>query len=189
MEAIKHDPYYIASDKPKRNDDKLLDVEDIDSIPVVKLSMDEFDENAQHKKLRKKKSKKSKKIRMPLPAPPVYAPEEMPDNAINSASDQEEGNTRRDANDHTTSPVREGRRDIFAYDDTVLNSVDLSVPVGDEEQLPQMAAYLTPEEVRRQEEVKMRNERKQSRKQPSSRQRVSKKYCVLGSRITSHKLK
>ncbi|KAI7881383.1 hypothetical protein K492DRAFT_161622 [Lichtheimia hyalospora FSU 10163] len=173
LEAIKHDPYYIASDKPKRNDDKLLDVEDIDSIPVVKLSMDDFDESAQQKKLRKKKSKKSKKTRMPLPAPPVYAPEEMPDNAVNSASDQEEDNTRRDANDHTTSPVREGRRDIFAYDDTVLNSVDLSVPVGDEEQLPQMAAYLTPEEVRRQEEVKMRNERKQSRKQPSSRQRTS----------------
>lgn len=156
-----------------------MDVEDIDSIPVVKLSMDDFDESAQQKKLRKKKSKKSRKTRMPLPAPPVYAPEEMPDNAVNSASDQEEDNTRRNANDHVSSPIREGRRDIFAYDDTVLNSVDLSVPVGEEEQLPQMTAYLTPEEVRRQEEVKMRTERKQSRKQSSSRQRVSQNRVLL----------
>lgn len=147
-----------------------MDVEDIDSIPVVKLSMDDFDENKKH---RKKKSKKSRKARMPLPAPPVYAPEEMPDNAVQS-DQEEDNNTRRNANDNaTSSPIREGRRDIFAYDDTVLNSVDLSVPVGEEEQLPQMTAYLTPEEVRRQEEVKMRTERKQSRKQASSRQRVS----------------
>ncbi|KAJ8656449.1 hypothetical protein O0I10_007772 [Lichtheimia ornata] len=170
LEAIKHDPYYIASDKPKKNEDKLLDVEDIDSIPVVKLPMDDFDESKKH---RKKKSKKSRKARMPLPAPPVYAPEEMPDNAVQS-DQEEDNNTRRNANDHaTSSPIREGRRDIFAYDDTVLNSVDLSVPVGEEEQLPQMTAYLTPEEVRRQEEVKMRTERKQSRKQASSRQRTS----------------
>lgn len=152
---------------------KLLDIEeDIDSIPIVKLSLEDFGSPKSSKKHKKKS--KGRKVRLPSPPPPVYAPEEMPEEAVDSGSEQETKprNKREDiqANTYTKSLQQ---RDIFATDDDGLNTVDLSMPLGADEQLPQVQAYLSPEELRRREEARVRAERKEKRLAKEAQKKAS----------------
>lgn len=151
------------SDKSdSRKPDRPVDIEeDIDSIPIVKLSLDEFDLKKETGKKGKRKSK-ARKQRLPSPPPPVYAPEEMPENAVDSASETETPKTgkRRSVGDY--EKIRQ-RQDIFATEDNGLNTVDLSIPLGEDERFPQVQAYLSPEELRRREEARARAARKEKR--------------------------
>ncbi|KAI8373125.1 adaptin N terminal region-domain-containing protein [Radiomyces spectabilis] len=157
LEAIRNDPYYIASDKKdRRSRDQLLELEDdVDSIPIVTLSMDDIHTGSRKKK-GKKQSTKKRRARLPTPPPPIYAEEEMPENAADSASDN-------DTSKKPTTYTKKNGRDIFATDEDQLHDVDLSKPLGEDEQFPQIQAYLSPEEVRRREELQARARRKEQR--------------------------
>ncbi|KAI9272741.1 adaptin N terminal region-domain-containing protein [Phascolomyces articulosus] len=171
MEALRNDPYYIMSDKSEKQKQqaRLLDLEDdVDSIPIVKLSLDDFGmADGGKSKKHKKKSKGKRQPRAPSPPPPEYAPEEMPEDAVASASDQEgangnnnSSNNKRKSSGQTYSKSQQ-RKDIFATDDDGLNTVDLSTPLGADERLPEMQTYLSPEELRRREEARVRVERRE----------------------------
>ncbi|KAG2224867.1 hypothetical protein INT45_008049 [Circinella minor] len=176
MEALRNDPYYIMSDKSEKQKQaaRLLDLEDdVDSIPIVKLSVDDFgisaDNGGKPKKHSKKKSKGKRQPRAPSPPPPEYAPEEMPEDALASGSDQEgtngignNSNTKRRGSNQTYGKNLQ-RKDIFATDDDGLNTVDLSTPLGADERLPEQQTYLSPEELRRREEARVRVERRERR--------------------------
>ncbi|ORZ00266.1 adaptin N terminal region-domain-containing protein [Syncephalastrum racemosum] len=173
QEALRNDPYYIPSGKgdTRQKQDKLLELDDeeVDSIPIVKLSLDEFDP----KKSKKKKSGKSRRrAREPSPPPPVYAPEEMPEDAVDSAGSDQEGGKQKSKRESYSKT--HGRRDIFEDDDSGLNAVDLSTPLGADERLPEAQAYLSPEELRRKEEVKARMERKERRAAQSQKKEIQK---------------
>ena len=176
METLRNDPYYIMSDKSEKQKQaaRLLDLEDdVDSIPIVKLSVDDFgisaDNSGKPKKHGKKKSKGRRQPRAPSPPPPEYAPEEMPEDAVASGSDQEgangngsSSNTKRRSSGQTYAKSVQ-RKDIFATDDDGLNTVDLSTPLGADERLPEQQTYLSPEELRRREEARVRVERRERR--------------------------
>ncbi|KAI8068421.1 adaptin N terminal region-domain-containing protein [Gongronella butleri] len=195
MEALRNDPYYIMNDKSngkKKASDALLE-EEVDAIPIVQLSIDDLGgaKPAKHHKSRGA-SKKTRRAASPPPAPPVYAEEEMPENAANSDNDQSDnGDAAVDAAKPASSSdasaskaaaksktakkqqqqayVKKESRDIFANDDqSGLNDVDLSTPLGEEERFPQIQAYLAPEELRRREEARVRQERKEMRKKAKS---------------------
>ena len=164
MEALRNDPYYIMSDKSeKRKDAKLLDLEeDVDSIPIVKLSLDDFGVEGGKQRKGKKKARSKRQPRLPSPPPPVYAPEEMPEDAVDSASDQEVSNSKRRSSGVSYAKTQQ-RADIFAAEDSGLNTVDLSTPLGADERFPEMQTYLSPEELRRREEARVRVERRERR--------------------------
>ncbi|KAI9497642.1 adaptin N terminal region-domain-containing protein [Zychaea mexicana] len=171
LEALRNDPYYIMSDKSEKQKQqaKLLDLEeDVDSIPIVKLSIDDFDVAGSSGKSKKhrKKSKGKRQARVPSPPPPVYAPEEMPEDAVDSASDQEgaNGSSKRRGSGGAYSKSQQQRgKDIFATDDDGLNTVDLNTPLGADERFPEMQTYSSPEELRRREEARARVEKRERR--------------------------
>lgn len=109
-------------------------------------------------KLNKKSSKRSKK--KPV-VEPVYAEEEMPENA--AVSDTEETSKKKKKNG--TVYTKKSTRDIFESleEESGLNSVDLNTPLGADEKFEQPKTYLSPEEVRIKEEARYRTERKELR--------------------------
>ncbi|KAI7902277.1 adaptin N terminal region-domain-containing protein [Cokeromyces recurvatus] len=138
-EARKNDPYYI------HDNNKLLD--DIDSIPIVELNLEDS-----IKKPIKNKHKK-KKV-----AAPIYAEEEMPENA--TLSDGEDSKKKQPSNIGFTKMTR----NIFENEEEVgLNRVDLSTPLSENEKFEQPKVYLSPEELRMKEEARYRAERKAMR--------------------------
>ncbi|ORX47714.1 hypothetical protein DM01DRAFT_1338939 [Hesseltinella vesiculosa] len=175
-EALRNDPYYIMADKSStKKQDSLLPLnEEVDAIPIVQLSLDDI--GGVEPKMKSSKKKRANKL--PVAAPPVYAEEEMPENA---AASDEEPTSPQQVDEKTTisktklskkkasasgSYVKKQTHDIFANSDEMgLNSVDLSTPLGEEERFPQIQAYLPPEELRRREEARVRQERKELRKQ------------------------
>ncbi|KAI8086739.1 adaptin N terminal region-domain-containing protein, partial [Halteromyces radiatus] len=172
MEAHRNDPYYIMSDKSEqRKHDRLLELEDVDSIPIVQLSLDEeSDRPVKHKKT-KGGSKKRNHTRIPTPPPPVYAEEEMPENAAISGSEIDEDNTNKKTKKKkaivpTMTYTRKETHDIFASNDDAisgLHSVDLNTPLGEEEHFPPPQSYLSPEQVREKELIRLKAERKERR--------------------------
>ncbi|GJJ70128.1 AP-3 complex subunit delta [Entomortierella parvispora] len=143
-ERQKHDPYYIGGASPKSS--KKDDLDDVDSIPIVQLSMDGFEKPIvmrKKEKSGKKKSKRRERSRSPPPLPIEFAAEEMPEDAILSASEDEGKNGIVKA---------QNGRGILDQDMSALHSVDLSVPVGEDEQLPRAKPYMKPEEVRQYED-------------------------------------
>jgi AP-3 complex subunit delta-1 len=125
------------------------------------------------------KSKKSKKgtkkrnhTRIPTPPPPIYAEEEMPENAAVSGSENEDTNEKDDKNKKGANKkkaatyTKKDTHDIFANkdeDESGLHDVDLNTPLGDEERFPQSQTYLTPEQVRENEVARLKAERKEQR--------------------------
>ncbi|KAI7867159.1 adaptin N terminal region-domain-containing protein [Spinellus fusiger] len=154
MEARRNDPYYISMKNPEQTKSKLVEQEDVDLIPIVELSLEGFDLPVKDKKRRGKK--KSSRALTPPPAP-VYAEEEMPENAADSGSEEETKNKK------SLLYSKKNSQDIFATDDNALNSVDLSTPLGDNEDFPQMKAYSSPEETRRLEEARFIAARREQR--------------------------
>ncbi|ORE22376.1 hypothetical protein BCV71DRAFT_193160 [Rhizopus microsporus] len=153
-EARKNDPYYIMADDKKG----LIDV---DSIPVVELNVEEINSRASSLK-KTKKTKRSKRPKSP-PKLPVYAEEEMPEDAAVS-EDEKEDNSNRKNKAKAALYTKKSTRDIFDNaEEAGLNNVDLSTPLGEDEKFQQVKAYLSPEELRLQEEAKYRSERRQLR--------------------------
>ncbi|KAL0091343.1 adaptin N terminal region-domain-containing protein [Phycomyces blakesleeanus] len=155
LEAHRNDPYYILGGNSEKKRPALLEVDDdVESIPIVELSLDNFDFSAKGKK----KSGKKKNSRALTPPPmPVYAEEEMPENAAESGSEEESKKKNR------ATYTKKSARDIFASDDSGLNNVDLSTPLGDDEKFPQIKTYGSPEEARRREEARVKAARKEQR--------------------------
>ncbi|KAI8380160.1 adaptin N terminal region-domain-containing protein [Blakeslea trispora] len=152
-EARKNDPYYIGEDKNR----KLLDLDDtdIESIPVVELSIDDIKKSVEAKKASKRVSKKA-------PIRPVYAEEEMPEDAV--ASDEEpQAEKQKKSKKKGAVYAKKSAHDIFANnnEESGLNSVDLNTPLGENEKFQAPQAYLSPEEVRLKEEARYRAERKE----------------------------
>lgn len=107
-------------------------------------------------KIKGKKSKRSKKA--PVRAP-VYAEEEMPENA--AVSDEETKDKKKKSGAVYT---KKSTRDIFDNEEeSGLNNVDLNIPLGEDEKFEQPKTYLSPEELRAKEEAKYRAERKELR--------------------------
>lgn len=149
-EARKNDPYYIMAEgggSGKKKKDRLLDFDDdIDNIPVVELKLDELD-------LKASKSKKSKRAKIQT----VYAEEEMPENAAESEDEKPSATGKKGA-----VYTKKSTRDIFENnEESGLNNVDLSTPLGEDEKFQQVQAYLSPEEVRAKEEARYRAERRE----------------------------
>ncbi|KAI1315276.1 AP-3 complex subunit delta [Mortierella claussenii] len=152
-ERQKHDPYYIGGgDNSPSSQKKSQDEEDVDSIPIVQLSMDGFKKALVIKKS-KKKSKRRERSRSPPPVPVVFATEEMPEDAMLSASDDETSKSK--------VPYL-GPKGILDQDMSALHSVDLSIPVGEDEQLPRAKPYMKPEEVRQYEDELAQRRRKEA---------------------------
>ncbi|KAG1467160.1 hypothetical protein G6F56_004568 [Rhizopus delemar] len=158
-EARKNDPYYIISENKKHSHSAEFDKE-LDAIPVVELNIDEI--NARVDNL--KKNRKSKRTKKTVPKIPVYAEEEMPEDAAQSEEEKEEKNGHKHQAVKTALYTKKSARDIFENAEELgLNSVDLSTPLGADEKFQQVKAYLSPEELRIQEEAKYRNERRELR--------------------------
>ncbi|CAO3623045.1 unnamed protein product [Cunninghamella echinulata] len=163
LEARRNDPYYIMSDKSeKKKQERLLELEeDVDSIPIVQLSLDDIGRKSKNKK---SKGGKKRSTRVQTPPPPVYAEEEMPENATLSASDNENDTKGKKKSTTAATYIKKDAHDIFASnEDSGLNDVDLSTPIGDEERLPQIQSYMSPEELRHKEEIRAKQERKERR--------------------------
>jgi AP-3 complex subunit delta-1 len=77
----------------------------------------------------------------------------MPENA--TLSDDEKDSKSNNIS-QTTWNVPEKNKGILDLDYSGVSSVDLSTPLGEDEHFPQMAVYLSPEEVRRREEERSR---------------------------------
>lgn len=153
-EARQNDPYYIMSSDKKN---QLLEFDDdVDSIPVVELDIDEI--NLHASKLKKNASKKSKRVKKEIKTP-IYAEEEMPENAAESEDEKLTKDKKKGV-----VYTKKSTRDIFeSNEESGLNNVDLSTPLGKEETFQPVKAYLSPEEVRINEEARYRNERKELR--------------------------
>ncbi|KAG1234783.1 hypothetical protein G6F35_001073 [Rhizopus arrhizus] len=109
-EARKNDPYYIMADNKKGSRSVDFDKE-LDSIPVVELNIEEI--NARASNLKKtKKSKRSKGQKAP-PKIPVYAEEEMPEDAAQSEEEKEETEGRKRQTPKTVLYTKKSARDIF----------------------------------------------------------------------------
>ncbi|KAK5823318.1 adaptin N terminal region-domain-containing protein [Linnemannia elongata] len=176
-ERQKHDPYYIGGggDSPK-SQKKSQDDLDVDSIPIVQLSMDGFAKPIvmrKKDKSSKKKSKRRERSRSPPVIPVEFAVEEMPEDATLSASEDE------------SSKKAQGRggfigsngRGILDQDNSALHDVDLSVPVGEDEHLPRAKPYMKPEEVRQYEDELAQRRRVEAlqAKKESKKSKKSKK--------------
>ena len=131
-----------------------LDDSDIDSIPVVELSVDDIKKSVEAKKASKRSAKKPA-VR------PVYAEEEMPEDAV--ASDEEPTTEKRKKNKKKSEVyAKKSAHDIFANnEESGLNSVDLNTPLGEDEKFQAPQTYLSPEELRLKEEARYRAERKE----------------------------
>ncbi|KAI9018737.1 adaptin N terminal region-domain-containing protein [Phycomyces nitens] len=178
LEAHRNDPYYILGGNSEKKRPALLEVDDdVESIPIVELSLDNFDFSTKSKK----KSGKKKGGRALTPPPmPVYAEEEMPENAAESGSEEESKKNR-------ATYTKKSSRDIFASDDNGLNNVDLSTPLGDDEKFPQIKTYGSPEEARRREEARVKAARKEQRamaegKAKGESQKATKKTTKEGTK-------
>ncbi|RGB27440.1 adaptin N terminal region-domain-containing protein [Rhizophagus diaphanus] len=162
-ERIKNDPYYINVDdksplKRSRSDglsSRKTEEIDVDSIPVVRLTMDDFDFKSKRYSGKSRKSKGSKKENRRSPSPPSIPPViytdvgEMPENA--TLSDDEKDSKSNNIRQSTWN-MSEKNKGILDLDYSGVSSVDLSTPLREDEHFPQMAIYLSPEEVRRREE-------------------------------------
>ncbi|KAG0236903.1 AP-3 complex subunit delta [Actinomortierella wolfii] len=210
----KLDPYYIgggdspdssvsSKGKKGRADDDEDDM-DVESIPIVQLSIDEFNKPIKVKKSKKgKDGKKSKRRqeRSPPTVPVEFATEEMPEDAMLSNSDGEgaagaSGNKAKGStvsNYQGYSNAKNGSttastRGILDADYSELLSVDLSVPLGADEELPRTKAYMNPEEARQQAEelalqqrleavkaMKEKKEQKEKKKKAAKGEKEKKK--------------
>ncbi|KAF8982824.1 AP-3 complex subunit delta [Entomortierella lignicola] len=148
-ERQKHDPYYIGGDASPKSQKKGRDDSDVDSIPIVQLSMDGFEKpiviGKKAKSGSKKKSKRRERSRSPPVVPVEFAVEEMPEDATLSASDDE-------IQKAFNAKYAGASKGILDQDTSALHSVDLSIPVGEDEHLPRAKPYMKPEEVRQYED-------------------------------------
>jgi hypothetical protein len=133
----------------------------------------------------KKKSKK--KDRSPPAAPIVFATEEMPEDAMLSGSEDE-------IQKSFNAKYANAPKGILDHDVSALHSVDLSIPVGENEHLPRAVPYKKPEEVRQYEdelaqrrrlealqEKKDKKEKKEKKeKKDSKKSKTSKKEGADG---------
>ncbi|CAG8678163.1 2966_t:CDS:10, partial [Racocetra fulgida] len=163
IERIKNDPFYISSTGKDllKNSEEI----DVDSIPVVRLTMDEFNFksndynslihitfNVNGKK--NNPSKKEDRHSPPLAPPVIYTDiGEMPENA--TISDEEKDTTKTSYNNNPWNTIS-SKTGILDVDFSGVSNVDLSTPLGKDEKFPQAAVYLAPEEVRRREEERIR---------------------------------
>src|ERR1044071_9184936 len=98
----------------------------------------------------------------------------MPENATLSDDEKESRNN----NQQTSWNVSEKNKGILDFDFSGVASVDLSTPLGEDEKFPQMAVYLSPEEVRRREEERLRKLLEERRAKTSEEAARSKKIKV-----------
>ncbi|KAF8936356.1 AP-3 complex subunit delta [Dissophora ornata] len=172
-ERQKHDPYYIGGSSSPKSQKKGQEDLDVDAIPIVQLSMDGFEKAIViGKKSKSKKSKRRERSRSPPVVPVEFATEEMPEDAMLSASDDE---GKKSAGAYPEASAR----GILDQDTSALHSVDLSIPVGEDEQLPRAKPYMKPEEVRQYEDelaqrrrvdaLQANKEKKGSKKSKSSK--------------------
>jgi AP-3 complex subunit delta-1 len=115
----------------------------------------------------KKNKKSAKRTQAPVRAP-VYAEEEMPEDAALSEEEavQEKPVKKSTSGKKKSKDVytKKSTRDIFETNEEAgLDNVDLSTPLGADEKFQQIQAYLSPEEVRAKEEARYRAERKEMR--------------------------
>ncbi|CAG8543565.1 9729_t:CDS:10, partial [Racocetra persica] len=163
IERIKNDPFYISNTgkdilKNSKSDSlskRITEEIDVDSIPVVRLTMDEFNFKRDKKKSKKSKASKKEDRHSPPLAPPVIYTDigEMPENA--TISDEEKDTTKTGYNNNPWNTIS-SKTGILDVDFSGVSNVDLSTPLGKDETFPQAAVYLAPEEVRRREEERIR---------------------------------
>ncbi|CAG8705849.1 9200_t:CDS:10 [Dentiscutata erythropus] len=166
-ERIKNDPFYISStgkdlskhsksDKSDNLSKRIPEEIDVDSIPVVRLTMDEFTFKTDKKTSKKSKASKKEKRHSPPPVPPVIYTDigEMPENA--TLSDEEKDTTKTGHNKPVWNTIPSKSGGILDVDFSGVSNVDLSTPLGADEKFPSIAVYLAPEEVRRREEERVR---------------------------------
>jgi AP-3 complex subunit delta-1 len=95
---------------------------------------------------------------VPTPPPPIYAEEDAPENAAPDSDDDVP--KRPKANSQYSSYRGNASSNVFSSEDANLHSVDLSLPLGQDEKLPQIQAYMSPEELQRREQIRFRTEKK-----------------------------
>ncbi|KAK9762593.1 AP-3 complex subunit delta [Basidiobolus ranarum] len=163
---MRNDPFYISTEANSLPSSPVSDL-DIDSIPIVELTLNEkpnLQSDGFVKKGKKKTSKKKNRSPSPELAPIVFQPEEMPEDAVGSGSDDDM---------NTIKPV--AKTGILDHDFSGLLSVDLSKPLGVDEKPPQLAAYASPDESRRIAETKMLKKKSKAVKDKASKSKSSEK--------------
>ncbi|CAG8646048.1 270_t:CDS:2, partial [Paraglomus occultum] len=144
-ERMRNDPFYIDVgdyDTPKRTKPEsppksATNEVDVDSIPVVRLTMDDFDFRPKKNKGKSKRSKESRRreISALSSLPPVIYTDigEMPENATLSDDDRDVK-----PQDQEVSPWRKPNdRGILDIDFSGISNVDLSTPLTENEKFPQ----------------------------------------------------
>ncbi|KAF9405930.1 hypothetical protein BGZ94_003311 [Podila epigama] len=135
----------------------------------------------------KKKSKRRERSRSPPAIPIEFATEEMPEDAVMSASDEE------GKNGAAVSGVGSNGRGILDMDNSALHNVDLSVPVGEDEHLPRAKPYMKPEELRQYEDELAQRRRveamqaKKEKKEKKSKKKEKEEEGKSGSKSKSSK--
>ncbi|ORX94199.1 Adaptor protein complex AP-3 delta subunit [Basidiobolus meristosporus CBS 931.73] len=122
-EKLKNDPFYISTEANSIPSSPISEI-DVDSIPIVELTIDEKPSLKSDRFNKKGKRKSKKKDRSPSPelAPIVFQPEEMPEDAMGSGSDDDS---------KLAKPV--AKAGLLDHDFSGLLSVDLSKPLGADE--------------------------------------------------------
>ena len=193
---MKNDPFYIdvgeydnpTRTKPESPPKSANNEIDVDSIPVVHLTMDDFDFRRKYtnfamnaiclenididimcrftEKKNKGKSKRSKESRKKEVSalsslPPVIYTDigEMPENATLSDDDKD----LKPLDQKVSSWRNPNDKGILDIDFSGISNVDLSTPLTENEKFPQTTVYLSPEELRKREEEKNKLRLKEQR--------------------------
>ncbi|CAG8478758.1 3887_t:CDS:10 [Diversispora eburnea] len=149
-ERIKNDPFYIEVNEKESlkrtnsngSSNRIAEDIDIDSIPIVHLTMNEFDFKRNKKSSKLKKSKGSKQGKQQSSSSPPTSPiiytdvGEMPENATLSDEEKEKKSIELNKSWDTLSK----KNGILDIDFSGIANVDLSTPLGDNEKLPQTAS-------------------------------------------------
>ncbi|KXN68785.1 Adaptor protein complex AP-3 delta subunit [Conidiobolus coronatus NRRL 28638] len=175
---MQNDPFYIDDRTyfdDKDDSDKLLP--DVDSIPIVKLSEDDIQVTSHGRRLESSlyqtptSPKTKKKGKKKVQEPKVEIDQgEMPDGALDSdgESNLTKIKVKKDGNKSTV-------KDLLDIDTSSLSNVDLTTPLNEDEQLPSVKAYLTPDQHRQQQEALYREQQKPKSKKDSKDKKKKKK--------------
>jgi AP-3 complex subunit delta-1 len=175
---MQNDPFYIDDRTyfdDKDDSDKLLP--DVDSIPIVKLSEDDIQMTSHGRRLESSlyqtptSPKTKKKGKKKAQEPKVEIDQgEMPDGALDSDGESNLAKLKL-KKDENKAVVK----DLLDIDTSSLSKVDLTTPLNEDEQLPTVKAYLTPDQHRQQQEALYKEQQKPKSKKDSKDKKKKKK--------------
>jgi len=152
-----HDPFYLGDyDKKKPAS---IDVDDIDSIPIATLTPDELGLTSSKDKKKEREREKERRSRR----------KEIDRNEINLASGEMPEGASKSDDEAEKAKKKSSGKNIFDPMD-----VDLTTPLGKDEELPALKAYDSPMDIRKRDE-KLKLERERMKEAAAQKEEERKK--------------